>query len=275
MRGVERNGCGPGPIQEMRVPGRAGNRCQRLKVPAMISEIVRRTVTRRLAPVCRRRFSRGDFKFEPKEKTRSTLERYRGGMSRNCMCMVSVSLRGFFSAMDRDGLVRMLSEAVGSNEIVSLVRGCLGTKIVTSKVFRHARMKVPRKKPLDPLLDGIVLGRLSGRLRHEKREFIQCTSSYVVLYGDGGDTREALEGVVPFVRKGLFLGMGEGGARMTRVDGIGCLNCAFCECGKGYELEMRTGSIIGVGGGVQRLASQGGKVDGGGQRGRCRRCIQK
>lgn len=262
LRRVQGKGCGPRPIHQIRVPGRRGKGFQGLKVPAIMSHVVRRTVARILIPVCRPRFSSDDFKFHPGQNTRSTLGRYRTCTSRNCICIMSVSLRGFFSGIYRDGLVRILSEDMGSNQIVSLVRRCLRTNIVQRKVFRQDRRKIPRKKPLDPLLDGVVLGRLSGRLRQHKRGFIHCTSSYVVLYGDEEDTREALRDVAQCVRGGLFLGIGQGGARMTRVHCIGCLKCNFCQGGKGYQLQIRPGSVAGVGSHLQFVLGQDGKGKG-------------
>lgn len=71
-RRLEAEGCGPRPMQEIRVPGPSNN-IEGLKVPAMASEFMRRTVTRMLAPVCRRRFRSRDCKFEPGEYTRRTV----------------------------------------------------------------------------------------------------------------------------------------------------------------------------------------------------------
>lgn len=69
---VHAHSCRPGPIGQVRVPGTSKN-IQGLNIPAIISQFVRRTVTRILAPVCRRGFRRGDCKFEPKQYTRVTV----------------------------------------------------------------------------------------------------------------------------------------------------------------------------------------------------------
>lgn len=242
----------------MRVPG-SGNGVHLLKVPAMMSHLIRRTVGRMLAPVCRGRFSGADCNFQSEEKYRSTLQKTRGVVGRNCVCMISLSLRHFFSAIDRDGLVRVLDHAVGSNEIIDLVRGCLQDNMVGGNLFRTDRRKAPRKKPLDPLLDGMVLGRLSGRLRHEKLPFIHCTSSSVVFYGSGETTVQIGSSVAQFVRGILCLGIGGRGAMISCIHKIGCLNCSFCIAGNGYRLVIRPGSGTGVGTELGRLADHDGK----------------
>lgn len=71
---LEGEACVPGPIQEMCVPG-SGNGGEPLKVPATLSEAVRRTVTRPVSSVCRRVFDSCDCKFETKEDYRSTVQR--------------------------------------------------------------------------------------------------------------------------------------------------------------------------------------------------------
>lgn len=71
-RRVQGGGCDPGPIGEMRVPGPSKN-MHGLNMPAIMSEFIRRTVTRILAPVCRPGFDRSDCKFEPGEYYRVTV----------------------------------------------------------------------------------------------------------------------------------------------------------------------------------------------------------
>lgn len=250
--------CHPGPIQEIRVPG-TGNGAHLLNVPAIMSHLIRRTVRRILAPVCRHRFSVADCNFHPGENYRSTLQETRGVISRNCECMISLSLRHFFSAMDRDGLVRVLDRAVGSKEIIDLVRGCLHDNMVGQNLFRADARNAPRNNPLDPLLDGVVLGRLSGRLRDHNRPFIHCTSSTLVFYGSGHTTRHIGRSVAQFVRKRLFLGIGHRGAIISCIRKMGFLNCSFCMVGNGYLLAMRPRSGSGVGFGLGRLADHDGK----------------
>lgn len=227
LRGVHEKGCHPSPIHELRVPG-SGNGAHPLNVPAIMSHFIRRTVDRILVPLCRPRFDSGDFNFHPRHDTRSTLRGIRRCTSRNCHCYVNLSLRGFFSHIGRDGLVRILSQAIGSNDMVSLVRGCLGTKIMMSRGCTRATRNIPRNNPLDPVLDGVLLGRLSRRLRHEKRPFIHCTSSYLVLIRDLQTARQIHSDVSRFVRGGLFLGMGGRGARINSVYNGGCLKRSFC-----------------------------------------------
>lgn len=273
-RDVHRQACHPGPIHEMRVPG-SGEGGHLLNVPAMMSHVVRRTVTRILAPVCRHRFDRKDCNFHPGQKTGRTLIGIARVINRNCHCTISVSLRQFFSAIGRTGLVRVLRQAVGSSTMASLVRHCLGTKIVVNAGIRPAQRKAPRNNPLDPLLTGVLLGRLSGRLREQKRPFIHCTSSNLVFYGDHQTTRHVGKDVAGCVRKALGLGIGHRGARYTCVNGLGFLNCNFCIHGNGYHLQLRRGDRTGLHHGLGSLASQDGNVKCTGHGAALHSCLQK
>lgn len=169
---------------------------------------------------------------------------------------MSVSLRGFFSAMGRSGLVALVKEAVGSKSIVSVMEGCLIDKVVVSSRCRSSVIKAPRNKGLSPLLTGVVLGRLSGRVRGEKLGFMQCTSSYVVVIKDRVSTGEIVEGVSQFVRRGLKLGIGVAGDGMSEPDKLGCLKFKFCFSSetRRFGTGPRTGSMTGFGGEVGRLA---------------------
>lgn len=136
-------------------------------------------------------------------------------------------MRGFFSGIGRSGLVELVSGAVGSKSIVSLVQGFLIDKIVVSSRCGRSIVKAPRKNGLSPLLDGVVLGRLSRRLRTEKLGFIQCTSSYLVLIGDRGTTGQIVGDVAGCLRRALNLGIGIAGDGIRQPDKVGFLKFNF------------------------------------------------
>lgn len=113
-------GCGPSPMGQIVVPGPNKDR-ELLKVPAIGSEVIRVTVGVTVRPMFRTSFESYSCKFQPGEDTGRTLRIMEGTYGGGNCCMMSTSVRGFFSGMGRSGLVGLMRREVSSHEVLGLV----------------------------------------------------------------------------------------------------------------------------------------------------------
>lgn len=237
-------GCAPSPMEQIRVPGPSNN-IQGLNVPAIVSHALRRTVARRLIPVCRPLFTSNDCNCHPGEDTGSTVLGIGRCTRRNCAFTMILSLSGCFSALGRRVLVGLLQGGMGSRHMMRLVGHCLGDNMVRGKIIVSARRNSPRNKGLSPLLTGICLGRFSRRFLGENIPYVECTSSVILLTGDKQTSRELLRDDAGCLRRELGLAIGQRGDHaidIFTVQGFGFLNFTLKE-GKGNVcIQIRPGS---------------------------------
>src|SRR5215207_7498111 len=150
----------PGPVRRVQIPKPGRSEARPPGIPAAKDRVVQTAVKLVLEPLFEADFRDCSFGFRPKRSAHDALAAIKREVLRGRNWVIDADIRGFFDALDREILMRLVCERVSDRRVLKVLRAWLRAGVLEGETLLHPETGTPQGGVISPLLANVYLNAL-------------------------------------------------------------------------------------------------------------------
>jgi len=180
------------PVLRRYIP-KAGSKKQRpLGIPAVTDRVCQQSVQNVLSSVFEEYFHEDSHGFRLGRSTHTAAKRVEELRKQGYGHVVDLDIRDFFGQVDREILMRLVSQVVKDRRVLGLIRGWLKAGVLEEGHVRYAVSGTPQGGVISPLLSNVYLTVLDNALVEAGYRFVRYADDMLIFCQSEKETAEAL-----------------------------------------------------------------------------------
>ncbi len=167
-----------------------------LGIPTIRDRVVQQATQSVLSPVFEAYFHESSHGFRPGRSCHTAAKEVRSWARKGYRHVLDLDIKGFFDAVDREILMKLVRKVVKDRRVLGLLRGWLGAGVMEEGKVRYETTGTPQGGVISPLLSNIYLTPLDNALSENGYKFVRYADDVVVLC----KTREKAEKALTLTR---------------------------------------------------------------------------
>ena len=150
----------PVPVRRVQIPKPGRSQTRPLGIPAVKDRVVQTAAKIVIEPLFEADFRGCSFGFRPKRSAHDAMEVIRREVMRGRRWVIDADIRGFFDALDREILMRLVRERISDRRVLKLIGAWLRAGVLEGATLTHPDTGTPQGGVISPLLANVYLNAL-------------------------------------------------------------------------------------------------------------------
>ena len=182
----------PSPVRRQWIPKPGTNKKRPLGIPVVKDRIVQGALRHVLEPLWEARFAEHSYGFRPGRSCHDALRRVAHLLEDGYEVVVDADIQSYFDEIDKDLLMKAVSEVVSDGRVLRLVRLFLEQSVVEEMKEWVPTKGTPQGAVISPLLANIYLHSVDLAIRDSGFELVRYADDLVILCKSREDAERAL-----------------------------------------------------------------------------------
>jgi len=182
----------PSPVRRQWIPKPGTDKKRPLGIPVVKDRIVQGALRHVLEPLWEARFAEHSYGFRPGRSCHDALKRVTHLLEEGYEVVVDADIQSYFDEIDKELLMKAVSEVVSDGRVLRLVRQFLGQSVVEEMKEWVPTKGTPQGAVISPLLANIFLHSVDLAIRGSGFEMVRYADDLVIMCKSREDAERAL-----------------------------------------------------------------------------------
>ena len=194
----------PKPVRRVEIPKPDGG-IRLLGIPTALDRVIQQAIAQVLSPIYEKQFSENSYGFRPNRNAHQAVKKCKEYIEAGYKWTVDIDLTKYFDTVNHDKLMRLLSETIKDNRVLSLIRRYLQSGVMINGVVMGTEEGMPQGGNLSPLLGNIMLNELDKELTKRGLKFCRYADDCNIYVKSQKAANRVMASIARFIEEKLKL----------------------------------------------------------------------